>query len=169
MVTADGRVITESSAIAKYLIDTYDHAGKFKGDANNDTFRDEELTSFSSTNLNTNITIELLFKAMATRSPFFVRPIISGIHGMLERAFLGPEMKAQLAYLSDQLGGQDYYMGTSPGRADFMISWPIDIASQQGFINLDEHPKLKAWHERCKARDAWKRGIEKGNGYSLQF
>ena len=169
MVTADGRVITESSAISMYLIQTYDKAGKFKGDASNDTIRDEELTSFSSTNLNTNFTIELLFKAMAERSPFFVRPIISGIHGILQRAFLGPEIKAQLAYLSDQLGEQDYYMGSSPGRADFMISWPIDIASQQGFINLDDYPKLKAWHERCKARDAWKRGIEKGNGYTLQW
>ena len=169
LVTAEGRVITESSAISRYLIDRYDSAGKFKGDANNDAIRDEELTSFGSTNLNTNLTMELLFKAMTERSPFFVRPLISGMHGMLRRAFLGPEMKAQFTYLNDQLGEQDYFMGAAPGRADFMISWPIDMSTQQGFVNLNEYPKLKAWHERCKARDGWKRGIEKGNGYTLQW
>ena len=169
LVTSDGRVIAESSAIAKYLIEKYDSQGNFKGDAKNDSIRDEELSSLSGTSFNSNVLIEMLFKAMATRSPFFVRPLITGIHGMLSKAFLGPELKAQLTYLNDQLGEQDYYMGHSPGRADFIISWTIDMASQQSIISLNDYPRIKAWNDRCKARDAWKRGIEKGNGYDLRF
>lgn len=168
LIAPDGRVITESSAIAKYLIDKYDTAGRFKGGGKNDVIRDEELVSFSSTNLNSNLLTELLFTSMADRSPFFVRPFVSGIHSLLRKAFLGPEMTAQLTYLNEQLGEQDYYMGSSPGRADFVLSWPIDTATQWGFVDLKDYPMLKAWHERCKARDGWQRGIEKGNGYKLR-
>ena len=168
-MTTDGRVITESSAISRYLIDKYDTANKFQGDAKNDAIRDEELTSLGSTNLSTFLTMELLFQAAGTRSPFFIRPLINGIGGALKKAFLGPEIKAQLNYLNDQLGDQDYFMGSSPGRADFMISWPIDMSIAPGLIDLNEYPKIKAWHERCKARDGWKRSIEKGNGYDLKW
>src|SRR3954470_13950148 len=48
LVTADGRVIAESAAIAAYLIATYDTAKKFQGDGGrNDWVRDESLTSFA--------------------------------------------------------------------------------------------------------------------------
>lgn len=162
-------MITESAAIAKYLIDTYDTADKFKGDAKNDAIRDEELTSLSGTNLNAYLILQLVFKAMTLRSPFFVRPVMSGIHGMVHKAFIGPEIKAQLTYLDDQLEGQDYFMGSSPGRADFMLSWQVDTGSQNGSFDLKEYPRLQAWHNRCKERDAWKRGREKGGRYDLQF
>lgn len=113
LVTSDGRIISESAAIAKYLINEYDTAGKFKGDAKNDEIRDVELSSLASTNLNSHLTTELLFKAMAQRSPFFVRPLISGMHAMLHKGYLGPEIKAQLTYLDKQLEEQDYFMGSS--------------------------------------------------------
>lgn len=52
LVAADGRVIAESSAVATYLIETYDTAGKFKGDgARNDHIRDEELSSLAGTSI----------------------------------------------------------------------------------------------------------------------
>jgi glutathione S-transferase len=168
LVTTEGRVIAESSAIAKYLIDTYDTDNKFKGDEKNDALRDEQLTSFSATNLNAFVIVSTLFNAMSSRSPFFVRPLMNGIHSMLKKGFLDTEFKAQFKYLDDQLEGQDYFMGKSPGRADFMMSWPIDMAAAQDIVKFSEFPRLKAWHERCKARDGWKRGIEKGNGYDLR-
>ncbi len=170
LVTAEGRVITESSTIAKYLIDTYDTGKKFQGDgAKNDFLRDDELTSFSATNLNMHITMDLLFKAMAERAPFFIRPLVNLIHGGLKKAFLDAEFRAEFKYLDDQLGDQDYFMGTSPGRADFMISWPIDLVTQQNSFDLSPYSKLTAWHQRCHAREAWKRSIEKGNGYTLKY
>ena len=52
LTTVDGRVITESSAIAQYLIGKYDTAGKFKGDDHrNDWIRDEELCSLAGTSM----------------------------------------------------------------------------------------------------------------------
>lgn len=169
LITVEGRVITESNAIAKYLIDTYDKEGKFKGDDKNDALRDEELTSFSATNLNANAMVVVIFRAMALRSPFFARFIINNIQNGLSKGFMNAELTAQFQFLNDQLGEQDYFMGKAPGRADFMMSWPIDELEAQNMITFDAFPKLKAWHQRCKARDGWKRSIEKGNGYKLSM
>ncbi|EXJ80785.1 hypothetical protein A1O3_07069 [Capronia epimyces CBS 606.96] len=168
--TGDGRVIVESVVIARYLIETYDKSGKFQGDgAANDWIRDDELSNLASATISAPMSLELIFSLLTQSSPFFIRPLVSIIHKQLHKAFTGPELDMDLRYLSDQLGDQDYFMGSSPGRADFIMSWPLDLCTQNGFINLQEYPKLEAWFRRCHERPAWKRSIEKGNGYSLVF
>ena len=55
----------------------------------------------------------------------------------------------------------------NPGRADFMLEFPMAFLTQRKWMSLDPYPKVKAWSERCYARPAWKSGLEKGNGYDL--
>lgn len=170
LVTATGRVIAESSAIASYLIDTYDKQGKFKGDGldgPNDWIRDESLTSFASSSLGNIMTIQLVLVMAEKHTPFYVRPLIRLMTGAVKSAFTMPEMKKQLEHLNEELGEQDYFMGKELGRADFMMSWPLDVITQYEWIDLGQYPKVKAWQDRCKARPAWKEGLNKGNGYDL--
>lgn len=160
----------ESVVIAKYLIETYDKAGKFKGDgATNDWIRDEELCNLASATIGPPMTLELVFTLITQSSPFFIRPLVSTMHRQLQKAFTGPELHLYYQYLNDKLGDQDYFMGSSPGRADFIISWPVDTCTQNNFIKLEKYPRLDAWARRCKERPAWMKSIEKGNGYSLKF
>ncbi|EXJ90343.1 hypothetical protein A1O1_03442 [Capronia coronata CBS 617.96] len=168
--TADGRVVVESLVIARYLIETYDKSGKFRGDsAANDWIRDDELCNLASATISAPMTLELVFNLLVQSSPFFIRPLVSVIHKQVYKAFTGPELDLYFQYLNDQLGDQDYFMGTSPGRADFIISWPVDMCVQNQFVDLEKYPKLAVWSRRCQDRPAWKRSMEKGNGYSLQF
>ena len=83
--------------------------------------------------------------------------------------FTGPELKEMVKYLEGELGGQEYFMGKEPGRADFMLSFPMDVAVALSWVDLGEYEGLKGWRERCQAREAWKRGLEKGNGYNMGF
>ena len=170
LVTADGRTIIESSAIAKYLIETYDKVGKFQGDGGkNDVYRDEELCSFSGASISPGMILHTTFDMLVALSPFFVRPIFSMARGQLQKQFLEAEMGAQWQYVNDQLGDQEYLMGSSPGRADFLMSWPVDYCLTRGYIEIEKYPKLDAWHQRCQARPAWKRAAEKGGKYDLSF
>lgn len=169
LITADGRIIVESTAIAKYLIDTYDKEGKFQGDEKNDIYRDEQLCSHAGTSIMPWMIVYLLFDGMIQLSPFFIRPLFSLLRYGLHTQVLEKEMKLNWQYVNDQLGDQDYLMGTSPGRADFIMSWPADFCIAQNHIDLKDYPKLEAWYRRCEARDAWKRSLEKGNGYDLSF
>jgi len=166
--TGDGRVISESSAIAKYLIETYDTAGKFKGSGkSNDAIRDEELSSLGGTSIGPMMFQEMFLDILTKQMPFFIRPLVSGLHGYVRKAFLGPELSALFNYLNDQLGEQEYFMGTSPGRADFLLSWNFDFCTQRGYVDVKKYPNLDRWYTRCHERPAWKASLSKGNGYNL--
>lgn len=80
--------------------------------------------------------------------------------------FIEPRLVSGLAFLEAELGEQEYFMGTCPGRPDFMLSWPVDLIVQRKWAPLG--PKMTAWRERILARDGWKRALEKpGVPYDL--
>ena len=143
---------------------------QFQGDGGrNDWVRDESLTSFAGASMGP-IEIMKMFLDIATlQTPLFLRPLVRWMMGAIDRAFTGPELKEMLKYLEGELGGQEYFMGKEPGRADFMLSFPVDMAVAFGWVDLSEYEGLKGWRERCQAREAWKRGLEKGNGYNIGF
>lgn len=171
LITPEGRTIIERAAIAYYLIDKYDKTGRFKinpSDSNNDIIREEELISFGNASLYPALMTQLVFDLLRTQSPFFVRPFTGGIASMVNKAFLNHEIAIMIKYLDDQLEGRDYFMGTTePTRVDFLYMWPIDLGQQShgSSVDLDKHPRLKQWWARCKARPAWQRAMDKGNGY----
>ncbi|OAP60065.1 hypothetical protein AYL99_05067 [Fonsecaea erecta] len=168
--TGDGRVIVESLVIAKYLIETYDKTGKFKGDGvKNDWIRDDQLSNLAAASIGPPMILEVIMTVAVRLTPFFVRPLVSVVHKQLRGGYSGPELDAFFKYLDDQLGDQDYFMGTTPGRADFILSFPVDTCTAAGFIDIKKYPKVEKWHARCRERPAWKRCIEKGNGYDLTF
>lgn len=173
LITPEGRVIVERAAIAYYLVDKYDKTGRFKlnpTDTNNDVIREEELISFGNASLYPAVMTQLVFDMLRKQSPFFVRPLTGGIASLVNKAFLNQEITSMLKYLDDQLEGRDYLLGTKePTRVDFLTHWPIDLGQQSSgsAVELDKYPRLKDWWTRCNARPAWKRAIEKGNGYDL--
>jgi glutathione S-transferase len=165
LVTSDGRAIAETSAIVAYLLKTYDTAGNF---ASEDWIKDETLTSFAGATMGPVTAIELLFDIMEKQTPFpftfITRKIRKGIQGI----YTAPEFKKALTYLESELGDSDWFNGKSLGRADIMLSWPMDTMHQRGWVDFEhQYPKIGTWRKRIQERDAWKRGIEKGNGYDL--
>jgi glutathione S-transferase len=178
LVTATGRVIVERSAIALHLISTYDTAGRFQipagtaadADPAADTVHEDYLMSLANASLGPLLVVGLVLNQLAVRSPFFVRPLFAGLGATLNRAFLNAELDGVLRDLDAQLQGRDYLMGRpEPTRAEFVVLWHVDSGHQGGYLDLDKYPNVKAWHARCTARPAWKRALEKGNGYNVAF
>jgi glutathione S-transferase len=85
--------------------------------------------------------------------------------------FDGPESRSILEELERELsegpeGG--WFMGKEPGRADIMLEFPMSMIKHRNWVDLkSEFPGLNAWLDRVYARDAWKRSLQKGNGYDL--
>jgi len=47
-----------------------------------------------------------------------------------------------------------------------MLEWPLTMATQRGRVDLKaEFPALWEWLQRVYERPAFKRSLEKGNGY----
>ncbi|EXJ58177.1 hypothetical protein A1O7_05602 [Cladophialophora yegresii CBS 114405] len=170
--TGDGRVIAESVVIAKYLIETYDKAGKFRGDGNpkNDTLRDEQLCLLAASSLGPVMLVDLILLFASRMTPFFVRWLMALVHSQIRTQFSGPELDLYYRYLDDQLEGQDYFMGnTAPGRADFVLSYPVQQCIAVAMVDIKKYPRIEQWIARIHERPAWKRSLEKGNGYDLAF
>jgi glutathione S-transferase len=128
---------------------------------NGDWIRDEVLLSLNTTNLGrlTNLMMMLDFNGLGIGA------------GEWGKSFDGPALKKVLGDLERELtSGPDggFFMGAQPGRADIMLEFPMAMLSQRRWVDLKtEFPELNAWLERCYAREAWKRSLEKGNGYDL--
>jgi glutathione S-transferase len=50
-----------------------------------------------------------------------------------------------------------------------VLKFFVDLGVAPGFVRLERYGKVKAWWERCEGREGWKRALEKGNGYDLDF
>ncbi|RAL59620.1 hypothetical protein DID88_006479 [Monilinia fructigena] len=154
------RYIPESLAIATYLIRTFDTADAF-GLRDGDWVRDEILTSINLTSLGQTINFMLMLDFNA---------IANGV-GAMGKRFDGPAMRKVLGDLERELkegpeGG--FFLGQHPGRADIMLEFPVALIRQRKWVDLEkEFPALNAWLDKCYERPAWKRSIEKGNGYDL--
>ncbi|KAH7383146.1 hypothetical protein BKA64DRAFT_736027 [Cadophora sp. MPI-SDFR-AT-0126] len=152
---ADGnRYITESSAIATYLIRTFDKEDRF-GLQNGDWIRDETLVSFVSTSVSKATTILLFLDFGVLRNG-------SGPGG---KQFDGPELRSVLKDLTRELkdgprGG--FFMGKEPGRADIMLEFSMSSIKHRQSVDLaNEFPELDAWLQRVYERPAWKRALWK--------
>ncbi|KAF7517907.1 hypothetical protein G7054_g13657 [Neopestalotiopsis clavispora] len=173
LITPSGRVIVERSAIALYLIETYDTAGKFKiasppANPDDDAVKEDSMISFANSTLSGNLMLRFIFKALVANTPFFVRPLVSGMSALLNKAFLAAEVDANMSYLDSLLEGRDYVMGgKTPTRADFVLEWYIDWGAQSNLYEAGKYKNIASWLERCTSRPAWKSGLEKGNGYNL--
>ena len=168
LVLPDGRVLIESNCIAKYLIDTYDTGKKFQGDGGkNDALHDQMLSDFVNSSMNINAVVGVLFLALTAKSPFFIRPLCGVMWKAMRAGYWDADVARQLKYMTSQLEGQDYLMGSSPGRADFLFSWIYDNLHQRKLIRVDDYPEVKAWRQRCEERPAWRRSLERGNGYDV--
>jgi glutathione S-transferase len=159
---ADGsRCLAESTAIATYLIRTFDKEDKF-GIQHGDWIRDEVLISMALTSLGRMTSMALFMDFM----------IIKNGDGPLGGAADGPMLKNVLQQLQTELengppGG--FFMGKEPGRADVILEFPISsVKHRSWWVNLEkEFPILDAWLQRVYDRPAFKRSLQKGNGYDL--
>jgi glutathione S-transferase len=164
-VTADGRTIIERSAIVAYIIKTYDPSGKH---APEDWIKDEILNSYAGASLGPLITIELLFDLAAKHTPWPLVYIARAFRKGMQNNFTTAEFKKSMTFLEGELGDNEWFNGKEFGRADIMFNFPLDYVYMRNWVDLEkDYPKLEAWRKRVWERPAWKRGLEKCNGYDL--
>ena len=75
-----------------------------------------------------------------------------------------------MGVLEAELAGRNWFMGgDAPSRADFVLRFFVDLGVHPKYVTLERYPKITEWRARCDAREAWKKSLEKGNGYDLDF
>ncbi|KAK6815814.1 glutathione S-transferase [Apiospora arundinis] len=161
-----------------------------EGEDEDGLVREEELVSLGTATLNPVIMFTFILGFLVKMSPFFVWPLTAGFNLMLRKAFLDAELASGFGELErallrpkktstskatttttaqeSQQHAREYLMGgPNPTRADFVVQWLTEWAVAGKMIDMQQYPAIKAWYERCQARPAYRRALEKGNGYNL--
>lgn len=126
------------------------------------------MTSFASATLGPTTAIELLFDIAEKQTPWPLKYIASAVRKGIQKTYTAAELENTLSFLENELGDKKWFNGEELGRCDVMLIWPLDTMAQRRWVDFETRfPKLAAWRSMISERDAWKRGIEKGNGYDL--
>lgn len=81
------------------------------------------------------------------------------------RPRLESEIQNHFGYMERELGNRDFFVGTHLTGADIQITFVLEAAKSLGL--LTPFKNLRAYLTRMQARDAYKRGIERGGQYDL--
>ncbi|KAG9236524.1 glutathione S-transferase [Amylocarpus encephaloides] len=165
LTTADGRTIIESPVIVSYLLTTYDTNGLF---TSTDPIRTEELSSFATASLGPVTATEMLVEILVEQTPWPISYLTKAIRGRVRAEYTSKEFEKALGYLETELGENEWFGGERLGKEDFMLSFPLDVMVGRGWVHLEgRYPRLEAWRRRVGEREAWRRGLKRGNGYDV--
>lgn len=167
-VITDGDVtIAESGAIIEYLADTY--GSGLKPDAGSEAHRRYVyFMHFAEGSVMTPLLVKLIADRMEmAKMPFFAKPIAKGIAKKMRDGFALPEVRKLLDFAESELADRDWFAGDSLTGADIQMSYPLEAAVARGGLTAKTHPRLADWVARIQARDAYKRGIERGGEYDF--
>ncbi len=145
-----GKTIAESGAIVEYLIDTYGK-GRFKPQAGTTEYWK---------------CIEWMHFAEGSAMLPLLMALYTGMLGDAA-AVLKPRVDSEIAnhlsYMESALGANDFFVGNALTGADIMLIFVCEAAGAR----LDPYPNLVKFRDRIQARDAYKRGLDKGGPYQL--
>lgn len=148
-VIEDGDLLlSESSAITTYLLEKFDKENKFAPPRSG-------LKKWST------FTQWLHYPEGSVFCPLLVRMLLlrSGKSHQSLSPYSERETALHLAYISNQLGENEFILGDRFTAADFGVTYVVSLAKRLGL--LEPYASLDAYLKRNFARPAYKRALEK--------
>lgn len=97
--------------------------------------------------------------------PFFFRPITNGVASRIQTSFLNDQFKLHYQFLEDQLAtspdGGEYLCGQEMTGADILMGFPLEAGNSRSDVKQEDYPKVFAYVEKLRQRDAYLRAKEK--------
>ncbi|MGO4700924.1 glutathione S-transferase [Dyella sp. 2RAB6] len=168
-VITDGELtLAESGAIIEYLADRYGANRLLPPPGTPERLRSTYWLHYAEGSAMPPLLLKLVFARLPkSPAPFFVKPLLRGIAGKVQRAFIDPQLKTHLAYLEGELGRTPWFGGEQFGAADIQMSFPLEAAASRAGLTAASHPRLWDFLERIHARPAYRRALERGGPYSM--
>jgi glutathione S-transferase len=150
LIEDDGMLLSESGAIAAYLVEHYDPKGTLAPAA--DKRARAEWTQW------------LHYSEGSAILPVMMRLLLASETGEAKRidAFSAAEVTLQLGYIADQLGDKDFLLGDRLQAPDIGVAFVISMAKNLGLTA--DYPTLEAYVKRLTSRPAFMAAMEKSGG-----
>ncbi|KAI8817575.1 glutathione S-transferase domain protein [Fimicolochytrium jonesii] len=164
VITDGDKTIAESGAIVDYIVDTYG-AGRLKPAAGtNEAIQYSHWLHFAEGSLMFPLLMTLVFGSTVKQSPFFVRPLVSGISSAVHSKFIDPELKTLFDYIEKHLEVNEYFTGSEFTAADIQMTFPLEAAL--GRAKEFMGPKTIAFIEKMHARPAYQQALKDTPDYA---
>lgn len=148
VIEDDGLIISESGAIASYLLEKFDQNHKFSPPRS-------DLKQWAT------FTQWLHYPEGSVFTSLLIRMLLlrSGQPHEFLQGFSDTEIALHMNYISDQLADNEFILGDTFSAADIGISYMISMARRLG-VSAD-YPTLEAYLARNQNRPAWISAIER--------
>ncbi len=169
VITDGALTLAESGAIIEYLVDRYGEGRLAPAAGTPLHIRYLYWLHYAEGSLMPPLLLKLVFDKVRTAPmPFFVRPIASRIADAATTTFIGPQLKLHLDYLEGELAEGTWFVGSRFTAADVQMSFPLEAAAARGGLDAGR-PRLMAFLARIHERPAYRRALEAGGEFDLQF
>jgi len=167
-VISDGDLtLAESGAIIEYLADRYGAGRLIPAAGTPERVRYTYWLHYAEGSVMPPLLLKLVFdRVESAPMPFFVRPVARAIAGRARDSFIAPQIRLHLDYMEGELSKSLWFAGNDFTAADIQMSFPLEAAAARGGLDA-ARPKLMAFLERCHARPAYTRALDKGGPYEL--
>ena len=168
VITDGGLTLAETGAIATYLCDTYG-AGRLgpapeAGPPNAARLRWLYWLHYAEGSAMPPLVLDLIFRALPTRAPALLRPLVKAVAAQVDKAYIGPQLALHADFWDLSLGRDGWFAGPEFGAADIMMSFPMEAFARHG---APERPRLSAFLATIHARPAYARALARGGPYAL--
>jgi glutathione S-transferase len=154
VVDLDGQIVAESGAAVELITQRYGQ-GKLMPPADSaDYVRYIEWLHYPEGSV-----------SLATSMTLFGR--VFRVENAVYKGYVQSQVDLHLAYITSALEGRQFLIGTTLTAADIQLTFTLQAARRSKL--LEPYPSLLAYLDRMEARDAYKRGVEKGGPFTLKL
>ncbi|KAF8477303.1 hypothetical protein BDZ91DRAFT_709027 [Kalaharituber pfeilii] len=178
VLTYDDLVLAESGYITDFLTRTYSRLRPSPSSPPSHHHLYNYLLHYAEGTLMPPLTIAYILQVVKSAPvPFFVKPITSMIVNKVYENYLGRTLGANFDFLEGLLGedgGKEYFVANEFTAIDVLLSYPIFESAEKRVragagtganFTRERYPRLFAWMERIKEREAFKRAEERTRGF----
>ncbi|MGB5102103.1 MAG: glutathione S-transferase [Steroidobacteraceae bacterium] len=168
VITDDGEVIAESGAIIEYLVEKRGHLGqgelaRLQPSPGTPEHRQCRFwMHYAEGSLMNWLVMKLVFVTIPEQPmPFFARPIARAISGKVQAQLVDPNLQSALDFIENHLSRHRWFSGAELSMADFQMSFAVEALLSRA-TDVGNHPRLREYRERMRARPAYQRAEAKG-------
>ena len=167
-VITDGEyTVAESGAIIEYLVERRGGGRLAPAPSSPERLRYTYWLHFAEGTAMPPLLMKLIFDRVEKGPmPFFARPFARAIAQRVKSTFILPNIARNLDLMETELGHSEWFAGSEFTAADIQMSFPLEAAVVRGGLDASR-PQCMYFLERCHARPAYRRALQRGGKYEL--
>jgi glutathione S-transferase len=167
-VITDGEfTVAESGAILEYLVERRGGGRLAPAPSSPERVRYAYWLHFAEGSAMPPLLMKLIFDRIEKGPmPFFARPFARAIARRVKSSYVEPNIARNLDFMEAELGHSEWFAGAEFTAADIQMSFPLEAAAVRGGLDA-RRPQLMYFLERCRARPAYRRALQRGGKYEL--